>query len=215
MRSRPLTGVALVLLAVTCFAAMDSGVRYVGQRLPILPIMVVRYLVQTLLMTLWVWCTPRLSFRTAHPRFQVARGALLLLSSTFNFFGLQAIPLAELTAINLLGPVAVTVAAAWLLRERLSPLRVALVVGGFLGALIVVRPGSGLFGWAVLLPLGNVVCFTAFQLLSGRIAALDNPYTTNFYTGITATAILLPLALIDSASVVAKNKLAAIMCHGL
>ena len=63
----------------------------------------------------------------------------------------MVLPVAEFTAIVMLTPVMVTLLAAWLLKERVSRWRWALVAGGFVGVLIVIRPGSGLFGWAVLL----------------------------------------------------------------
>ena len=58
--------------------------------------------------------------------------------------------------------------AAWFLHEPVSPLRWALVCGGFVGALIVIRPGSGLFGWAVLFPLAGAFTYAAFQVLTSK-----------------------------------------------
>ena len=63
------------------------------------------------------------------------------------------------------------------------------MAGGFAGALIVIRPGSGVFGWAVLLPLAGAVAYASFQVLTA-LAALENPYTTHFYTGLTGTLLL-------------------------
>jgi drug/metabolite transporter (DMT)-like permease len=57
------------------------------------------------------------------------------------------------------------------------------------------RPGSGLFGWAVLLPLCAAVTYASFQLLTSKLAALENPYTTHFYTGLVGTLLLLPVVL--------------------
>jgi hypothetical protein len=100
----------------------------------------------------------------------VLRGLLLLTSSAFGFYALQHLPVAEFTAIVMLTPVMVTLLAAWLLKEAVSPLRWALVAAAFTGTLIVVRPGSDLFGWAVLLPLGNATAYALFQLLTRRLA---------------------------------------------
>ena len=191
--ARPLHGVALLLVAVCCFATMDTTVRYVGQRVPVLLILWVRYAMQALLSALWIVAFRTGGFRTAQPRFQALRGTLLLLSSGFTFVALQHMPVPELTSINMLGPVLVTVLAGWLLREPVSAFRKLLVAGGFIGALVVIRPGSGLFGWVVLLPIGATLSYAAFQLLTSRMSAHDNAYTTNFYTGLVGVAIATPL----------------------
>lgn len=92
-------------------------------------------------------------------------------------------------------PVPVTLLAAWLLKEHVRPARWALVGLAFAGARVVIRPGSGLFGWAVLFPLGCAVTYASFQVLTSRLSALEDPLTTHFRTGLVGTAIPLPLLL--------------------
>ncbi|MDP4299215.1 DMT family transporter [Leptothrix discophora] len=192
---RPWLGISLLLAATLCFAAMDNAVRHAGRFLPVLLILWLRYATQAGVMAIWLLRQGPDAMRTAHPRFQAARGALLLATSAFSFVAVQHMPVAEFTAINMLTPVLVTLLAAWLLKERVSVLRWSLVLGAFAGALIVMRPGSSLFGWAVLLPLGGAVTYASFQLLTSKLAALENPYTTHFYTGLVGTLLLLPVVL--------------------
>jgi drug/metabolite transporter (DMT)-like permease len=181
----------MILAAVTCFATMDTTVGQVGKRVPILALLWVRYGVQAVVMGLWViGRRDAQGFRTAHPRFQLARGLLLLFSSAMTFLGLQRMPVPELTAINMLGPVLVTLLAVWLMGERITRLRMALVAGGFIGALIVIRPGSGLFGWAVLFPLASVSAYAVFQWLTSKLSGLESPYVTNFFTGLVGVSLL-------------------------
>jgi drug/metabolite transporter (DMT)-like permease len=80
-------------------------------------------------------------------------------------------------------PLAVTLLAALFLRERVRPLRWLLVTGGFAGALLVVRPGGGLIGWAALLPLVMVFAYAWFQILTAKMARTEDPMTMHFYTG--------------------------------
>ena len=68
-------------------------------------------------------------------------------------YGGDSLCMPEFTAIQMLTPVLVTLLAAWLLKERVRPARWVLVGLAFAGALVVIRPGSGLFGWAVVFPL--------------------------------------------------------------
>jgi drug/metabolite transporter (DMT)-like permease len=194
-RQRPLLGVGLMLLMVAGFAGMDTGVRALAGVFPVLLMLWLRYAFQAAVMTLWLLLRPGAGFKVAHPRFQVLRGTLLLVTSAMIFFGLQHMPVPELTSINMLAPLLVTLLAAWLLRERVSLLRWLLVCGGLLGALVVIRPGSGVFGLAVLFPLAGAFTYAAFQVLTSRMSALDNPYTTHFWTGLVGMLIVTPLLL--------------------
>lgn len=196
----PGLGILLVLLMGACFATMDTTVKLVGAVLPVLVILWARYGVQAASMALWLVVSRRrggAGFRAAHPRFQVARGLLLVVSSAFGFFGLQYVPVAEFTAIVMLTPVLVTLMSGWLLHERISALRWALVGGGFAGALVVIRPGSGLFGWAVLLPLASSFAYASFQVLTRKLAGLESPTTTHFYTGLVGALVVALLLLVS------------------
>lgn len=193
-RQRPLLGVGLVVLAVSCFATMDSTSRYLGGFMPVLLFFWARYVFQAVTMGVWLGVSGgRAAFRTAQPRFQVVRGLLLAATSAMSFYGVQHMPVPEFTAINMLTPLLVIVLAGWWLHEHVSALRWALVAGGFAGALIVIRPGSGVFGWAVLFPLAGAFTYASFQVLTRRLAGSESPYTTHFYTGLTGTLLLTPV----------------------
>lgn len=201
--SRPLLGVGLIVVVAGLFATLDTTVRHTGRAVPVLGILWVRYALQALAMALWlghnVWRGRGPGLQTAHPRFQLLRGLLLLATSALGFLALQHLPVAEFTAIVMLTPVLVTLLSAWLLHERTSALRWALVGGAFLGTLVVVRPGSGLFGWATLLPLASSACYAVFQLLTRKLSGLEHPLTTHFYTGLVGSVLLTPLLLVGPA----------------
>ena len=192
---QPLLGIALVIGAASCFATMDTLVRYVGAYFSVALVLWTRYGLHAAIMTLWIALSGKRSFRSANPMFQIARGALLAFSSAMAFAALRRMPVAEFTAIVMLTPVVATLVARVWLKERISVLRWALVVGGFIGALIVIRPGSGIIGWAALLPLATAFSNAAFQIMTSRFAPHEDPFTTNFYTGATGMAIATPILL--------------------
>lgn len=192
---RPLLGIAFVIGAASCFAAMDTTVRWVGAYFSVALVLWTRYGLHAAIMTLWIALSPQRSFRSANPMFQIARGALLAFSSAMAFAALRRMPVAEFTAIVMLTPVVATLVARLWLKERISPLRWTLVCGGFAGALIVIRPGSGIVGWAALLPLAAAFSNAAFQIMTSRYAPHEDPFTTNFYTGATGMAIATPILL--------------------
>jgi drug/metabolite transporter (DMT)-like permease len=192
---KTLIGIALVIGAASCFATMDTTVRFVGAYFSVALVLWTRYGLHAAIMTLWITLSRQRSFRCANPMFQIARGALLAFSSAMAFAALRRMPVAEFTAIVMLTPVIATLVARLWLQERISPLRWALVVGGFSGALIVIRPGSGIVGWAALLPLAAAFSNAAFQIMTSRFAPHEDPFTTNFYTGATGMAIATPILL--------------------
>jgi len=79
--------------------------------------------------------------------------------------------------------------AARMLKEKIRPLRWLLVLGGFIGTMIIIRPGSQHFDWTVLLPLMLVGTNSGFQLLTSKMAKTEDPITTHFYTGWIGTSL--------------------------
>ena len=179
-----LAGIALVILATACFATLDTTTRYVSASVPLLMALWVRYAFQAVVTTAVVLpLRGRSVLRTAHPRFQLLRGVLLLTTSLLAFFSLKYMPVGEFTALVMIVPLVMTLLAATTMGEKVSPLRWALVVGGFVGTLVIIRPGHDAFDWATLLPLGLVVSNTWFQLLTSRLAKTEDPLTMQIYTG--------------------------------
>lgn len=215
-RQRPLLGVLLIASAATCFATMDSASRYLGGLMPVLIFFWARYCFQAAAMGIWLSARGgRRAFATAQPRFQIVRGLLLAATSAMSFYGVQQMPVPEFTAINMLTPLVVIVLAGWWLHEKVSRTRWALVAGGFVGALIVIRPGSGVFGWAVLFPLAGALFYAGFQVLTRRLSSSESPYATHFYTGLTGTLILTPILMASPIPVWATLQAAPVSHMGL
>ena len=192
-----------------CFACSDTLIKYMGGFLPVLLLLWGRYAFQAGAMALWLARRGWAGFASAHPKFQWMRGTLLLVTSGMSFFGLQLMPVAEFTALGMLTPVIVTMLAAWVLHEKVSRMRWALVCGGFVGALIVIRPGSGVFGWAAIFPLLMALCYGAFQVLTSRLASLESPYTTHFYTGFSGALMVTPLLLLNAPEIMGAARAAS------
>lgn len=196
-RTRQGTGVLLIVLATLCFAVLDTSTKHATRLVPLLMLLWFRYLFQAV-------ATFALRFpvqgpallRTAHPRFQLLRGVLLLVTSACAFFGLQHLPVGEFTAMVMLSPLAATALAARWLKSKVTPRRWGLMVGGLLGVLLVVRPGGQVFSWALAFPVVLVATYAGFQVLTSQLSAADNPYTTHFYTGLVGTLCTTPLAVL-------------------
>lgn len=192
-RSKQGGGVALIVLAACSFALLDASTKFATALAPTLMLLWFRYLFQAASALLLRLPVQGLGlFATANPRFQALRGVLLMITSICSFFGLQHLPVGEFTAIVMLSPLLATALAAWKLHERVSPQRWGLMLAGLLGVLLVVRPGGQVFGWALLFPVVLVSAYAWFQVLTSRLSGEENPYTTQFYTGLVGTLVLSP-----------------------
>ena len=191
-----LVGIGLLLWSVACFDTLDTTTKSVSSGVPLLMALWFRYTFQAVATTLVILPMRGLRvLKTSHPRYQLLRGLLLLGSTSLAFFSLKNTPVAEFTAIIMLTPLLITVLAAWKLRERISVLRWLLVVGGFTGTLIIIRPNSDDFNWALLLPLALVGISAWFQILTSKMARTEDPVTVHLYTGwvgTVAASLVLP-----------------------
>lgn len=181
-RQHPLLGIAFVLVSTCCFVVLDTTIKVLTASVAILMAVWFRYLCQALGMTLVV-LPMRRPLRTRHPWLHVLRGSLLLASSVLAFVGLKYIPVADSTAIYMLTPLMVTLLAATFLGERVGALRWLLVAGGFVGALLVAKPGDGALSWAILLPLTGMLVYAVFQILTSRLARTEDPMVMHMYSG--------------------------------
>ncbi len=190
-----LSGMLFALAALACFATLDTSAKVASLTLPVLLGLWFRYIFQAVITTAVMLPRRGLAiFHTRRPRAHVLRGVLLLVTSLLTFLSVSYMPIGEFTAIAMIAPLVVTLLAASLLGERVSGKRWALVAGGFVGTLIIIRPGGGLFNWYILLPLAQVATHSAFQILTSRMVQTEDGVTMHVYTGWVG-AILASLAL--------------------
>ena len=198
---RTLAGIGLAVLAMACFAVLDTTTKWVSLSVPLVMAIGLRYLFQAVVTTLTVLPRRGLSvLHTQHLGLHVVRGLLLLTTSFLAFLSLRHMPVGEFTAIVLVTPLVVTLLAARMLHEQVSGVRKLLVAGGFMGTLTIVRPGGQDFNWALLFPLGVVAANAGFQLLTSRMARTESSSSMQFYTswiGALLPAFALPWVWVD------------------
>jgi drug/metabolite transporter (DMT)-like permease len=204
LQQHPLRGILMIMTAVAMFAVLDSIAKYLSRFYPVPGIVWARYAFHLLFVVLLLG--PRLRgrlVRTQRLRLQVLRGLLLAASSLFFFSALKYMPLAEASSITFLSPILVTISAAIVLKEKIELPRWIAVCAGFIGVLIIIRPGGGVFSAVALLPFATAACFASYAILTRKLSGLENPYTTLFYSGLVGTvvmAIVLPFAWVAPAT---------------
>jgi drug/metabolite transporter (DMT)-like permease len=141
---------------------------------------------------------PRLArgaLRSRRPKLQMLRALFLPVMTGLNFWALQYLQLAETGSIQFSVPIIIALIAAPMLGERMDRARWAAIAVGFVGVLIIVRPGTQGFHPALILSLITAFLYALFNLLTRQLAAHDSPETSQLYSSVGATLVLLPFAL--------------------
>jgi drug/metabolite transporter (DMT)-like permease len=122
------------------------------------------------------------------------RAALPSVVTALLFVGLGHLPLASASALLFVNPLFTVALSALVLGERVGARRWAAVAVGFVGALVVLRPGAEVFRWASLAPLGAALCYSTTVILNRRLAGEASPLETTLHYAVVGTAVLLPWA---------------------
>ena len=183
MRTKTLP-ILLMIGAVFCFASMDATAKYLMKEIgPAQPIWA-RYTVQAILVTVLILPKINVYGRTKYPKLQFLRSVALMMATTLFFFAFSRLGLAEASAIFNISPVLITLGAFLFLREQIGPRRVIGILVSLLGALIIIRPGSGVFTIYAILPLGAAIFYSAYSLATRFVGTDESPWTSLFYSAI-------------------------------
>lgn len=135
-----------------------------------------------------LWRLGPAGFRTDHPKTQIFRGVAILLSSFLFVSGLSYLPLADTSALNFIWPVLITVFSVLILKEQVGMRRWAATIVGFCGMLLIIRPGTGAFQMAALLPIGSAVTWSLAAVVTRSVSAHDRAETTIVWTSLVMLA---------------------------
>ncbi|MDB5412697.1 MAG: EamA/RhaT family transporter [Rubritepida sp.] len=186
-----LKGVVLQLSALMIFVMMDTTVKLMTAYFSVMQIIWARFIFSLLAVSLVLRISMgRLPWRSRAPGLQALRSLLLCGSSVLFTSALAHIPLVDATAVGFASPLITVALAALILGEHVTPRRWCGVGIGFLGVMVALRPpfltGAPLH-WAYLLPLGTATTFAFYQILTRRLAAIDDSRVTILHTGFAAS----------------------------
>jgi drug/metabolite transporter (DMT)-like permease len=191
-----LIGIGLMSVTFLCFALLDCGAKWLVKTLPVLQVVWLRFLFHAMFSTALLAPQLRAGLPPIRrPKLQFLRAMFMPIMTGMNFWALQYLQLAETGAIQFSVPIIIALFAAPMLGERMDRARWIAISVGFIGVLIIVRPGTQGFHPALLLAIANAVLYALFNLVTRQIAAHDSPETTQFYSSIGATLAITPFAL--------------------
>src|SRR5262247_4256757 len=189
-----LTGIALMCGAVTCFAFLDTTAKYLNLYMSTFQVVWARYTGAFLFPFIVSnpWTRPGL-MRTTRPVLQIGRSVLLLGSTVGNFAALRYLQLDEAIALVFSTPFFVAALSGPILGEWVRWRRWTAIGVGFVGILVVTRPGAGTFQPAALLSLTAALCYALYSIVTRLLARSDSNETTLFYSNIVGAMALLPV----------------------
>jgi drug/metabolite transporter (DMT)-like permease len=189
-------GIGIVLAAQLFFATLDSSVKWLTvSGMPTFEITFVRYGVQlVLLLVLFLPVSGMALLRTGNWKLELLRGFCLLGVTLGNFIAMQYLPLTVTGAILFTMPLIVTVLSVPILGETVGWRRGLAVLAGFIGVLIIVRPGTDAFHPATLLCVGGAICAALFAIVTRLLSKTDSAATQQVYSGLIALVVITPFA---------------------
>ena len=194
----PLIGIGLMLAAMAVLPGIDVIAKYMGSHgMPVLQIVWARLSFGALL-TL-PFALPHSGLRglfPSRPFYHGLRASLLILATFFFFWSLKFLPIADALAIFFVQPLVVTALSPLILNEHVGRRRWSAVAIGFIGTLIIIRPGFGVLNPGALLALGAGTSLALYFLMTRRIAGAQKAIVTTFHTNLLGAAIttaLVPL----------------------
>jgi drug/metabolite transporter (DMT)-like permease len=183
-----------MVAAFLLFTFLDTSAKLLAQEMNSLQIVWARFVGHAVLVAAVL--LPRKGTRvlaSSNLKLQIVRSIFLFMSTILNFFALRWLQLATTSSIMFTVPLLVAALSVPLLGERVGWRRWTAIAVGFVGVLIIVRPGGATLHWAIGLSLCNAVAVALYQITTRKLAARDHSDTTSLYSPLFGTVVLLPL----------------------
>lgn len=190
----PIKGMVLAVSGMFLLPVMDAIAKYLGEAGSLSPgsIAFARFAVQLILSSGFVLLFGG-GFAALRPKrfwMNFLRGMLIALASMMFFVAIKYMPLADAIAVFFVEALILTVLSMLILREKVGWRRIAAIIIGFIGALIVVQPSFVVLGPVSLLPLVSALLFATYLLLNRVAGQSDNAWTMQFIAGIGGVFVL-------------------------
>lgn len=179
-----------MMLAVFLFSSMDTLAKLALKNYPLPGLLWARFTVHMIFIV--ALAAPHMGMkllRTDRLGIQILRGFLLAGSTSSFYVSLQYMPLAETAAISFVAPLFVTLLSVFFLKEKVRPRQWLAVSLGFVGVLVIIRPGGNMFQPASALPVLTALFFSFYQILTRKLAGRESPLTTLFYAGLMGSIV--------------------------
>jgi len=170
---------------------MDALAKYLSWSLPVLQITWGRYFFTVVFTLSFILIFFRKNLVwSKNPKLQIFRGLILLSANILFFYSISLISLAKALTLAFIHPLIVTALSPLFLKEKVGMKRWFAVLIGFIGALIVIRPGFLELNMPSLAAFGTGVCYGFYLIITRKLSNTDNPLLTLLFTGIVGAIIM-------------------------
>ena len=170
---------------------MDAFAKYLSSSMDVLQITWARYFFTVIFtLTLMILFYRESLVWTKKPALQLIRGLIFVFSTYLFFYAISEISLPKALTLAFVAPICVTALSPFFLNEKVGVRRWMAVSLGFLGTLIVIRPGFIEFNLATFAALGNGICYGFYLILTRKLSTSDNSLLTLLFSGVVGTIII-------------------------
>ena len=190
-------GALCITSAVVFFSINDVAIKFLSGGYALHQVVLIRSVIGLLVIMFLIapltsgWAIAR----TQRLRVHILRGLFVVFANMTFFLGLAAMPLADAVAIFFISPLIITIFSVFFLGEAVGPRRWAAIAVGFIGVLVMMRPGTDAFQFASLLPLAAAFCYASIHILTRRIGGTESAATMAFYIQIMFIVVCLAMGL--------------------
>ncbi len=186
-----LAGIALMVAAMMVVPFMDALAKYLSDRYAVTQLTWARFFFHFMILApIVLYRHGGAALRPAQPVLQLVRSGFTLLATILFFAAIAHMPIADALALLFVSPMVVTALSPVLLGERVGVRRWTAVIIGFIGALIILRPGFGVAQLGSYLAIGAGVSFALYTLLTRKLAGSAPPLVTLAYTAVTGAVVM-------------------------
>lgn len=198
--NKNIIGVGSLVLGILIFSLQDISVKWIGGSYPVMEIVIFRtFVALPFTLLFYRYEGSRGLPSTKRHKLEYIRGLFLFLSFTTYFMGLAALPLAEVSSIRNSAPLMIALLSVLLLGEKVGPRRWFALIVGFVGVLLIVRPGSASFNMGSIFILIATIFYALNVMLTRKLQTTDSSATMAYYSTfvyLLAAFILAPLTII-------------------
>ena len=186
-------GIVLMISAILCYSCMDGIIRYLSQHYNVITLGMFRYWFFALFIIIFYsrkGKSLKIVSKSKIQFLQILRSVILTVELCFAHYCFYKIGLIQTSAIFAVGPLIVCALSVFILKESVGWRRWTAIIVGFIGILIILRPGINVFDPFSFIALGCAFLYAVYQVLTRLVSRYDNNDTTLFYTGIVGVIIL-------------------------
>jgi drug/metabolite transporter (DMT)-like permease len=190
-----LVGIGFVSLAYLLFTLLDGSAKWLVGTMPVIMVVWLRFVMHALISGAVLFPLRGAELiRTRYLRWHLVRALMFVAMTGINFWALQYLQLTVTSSIFFTVPIIIALISTLFLGERLDRARWIAILAGFVGVLVIVRPGSAQFHPAMLASLVNAMLYAIFMLMTRRLAAYESPEKIQYLPAVGAAVLLTPFA---------------------